>query len=186
MWARGPARVRDGFVELEAASVYTPADEGVDDLPFALAGIRSANEAVAFARRFSLLRTPPSAAVHRERLADWKILAAARRDATRRDALGLYSSARAARDGDEDAVERARRIMVEREWATSPEFRAQLDELPGTLAKADASVGAILTFGIAEVRMRVQPAALVTYPSPQGRRNGEAGHFFFVFSSPSP
>ncbi len=176
-WLRGPARIRDGHIELDPTqiSVYIPHKEGVLGLPFALAGVRAEADAVAFAERFGLLRTSPDATVYRERFSEWKIATT-----SLRDALGLYSAVRAARAGDEPALERITTILIAREWAASAELRAQLDAHPGPLAKADITIAAILTSAIRDVRHTVEPAVLVEYPDENGAiRTGEPGHFFY-------
>jgi hypothetical protein len=156
----------------EHTSVYEPYLDGVDSLPFAVASVRSASDAVAFAQRYGLLRTGPGAAVYREPFSEWKIATTALRDA-----LTLYASAKAARKGDDEAAERCRAVLHGREKTISQELRTQLEESPG-LTKADIMVGALLTSGISAVRTVVQPAVLVEYPEENGAmRIGTPGEF---------
>jgi hypothetical protein len=175
-WWRGPARFRDGQVELEpGAGVYEPYADGVDELPFALAGIHAPADAVAFAERFGLLRTGPGAGAYREPFSDWKQLASALRDA-----FALYSAGRAARKGDAAAEETIRTIIRSRE-RIHPELRPELERYAGLLTKAEFVVVSILSSGLRDVRSHLQPASLVEYPDENGvRRSGEPGAFLFA------
>jgi hypothetical protein len=102
-WLHGPARVEDGWVELdvERAEPYSPITE--PDLFFDLAMLRKPAELPAFVRRYGLLRrhgAGEDAVAYRERWDDWET-----ESRELNHALWRYRQLRRASTGDQEAID---------------------------------------------------------------------------------
>jgi len=115
-WRRGTATLEGDWIVVRDLEPYQlPAGPGRRDLPFTLAGIRSPDEAVAFAGNFGLLRTswPDDDVLGlrpfvRERYADWE-----REIRTLAGILSLYVDLGAALAGDVESERSLRDVFVE-------------------------------------------------------------------------
>jgi hypothetical protein len=146
-WLRGPARLEGEWVVLDdsKAEQYQPLSEA--DLLFDLADLRRPDDAIAFARRYGLLRHGLDATTFREPFADW--LEAAY---TLANLLGLYRLIRAAMDGDDEASQTLWEV-----W--EPRLRPALEPPPQTdselLIGASQALAAFVSDGLRGVELRI-------------------------------
>ncbi len=94
-WLRGNATYQEGAIVLDASAAerYAPLSE--QSAHFALAAIQRPEDAVAFVRRYGLLRHGPGSEELRERFTEWEVEAS-----KMRAILGLYMHLTRAVNGD--------------------------------------------------------------------------------------
>jgi hypothetical protein len=176
LWVRGDARLVDGqYIELTNLATYDPyASYVATELLIALASVRSAEEAVAFATRYGLLFAGPQASEHRERFVDIHLVARALNFA-----LVLHALRLADLDGDAEALPRLRsKIGLWR--AMHPSAARDLDAWPDPRDQADIIAAEIATAALP--RQRVVAASLLEQDDGHGRavrvKTGNGRPFF--------
>jgi hypothetical protein len=142
-WLRGPAKLDDGWIELdrERARRYTPFAEA--GLMYDLAAIRRPPDALAFVQRYGLLHHGPDAQDSRERFADFESAAL-----ELSNTIGIYNLIRRAVRGEQDSGDAMSQL-----WDLAPQLAEGFD---GEAKSADELVD--------------QATQLVTYWTNQGLR----------------
>jgi hypothetical protein len=142
-WLRGPATIDGEWIVLDRrrGELYVPYSQR--DLAFDLAAIAEPTDAVAFVRRYGLLRHGPDASEYREPFAEWEEVALALQGI-----LTSYDRLRRALRGDESA----RRWLWDRwEPVTGDEFEARADTDDELYAQTSKSIAWHLAEGLSGV-----------------------------------
>ena len=138
-WLRGEARYEDGAIILTKPEEYQPyAEKGLVD---ALSQVRKPADAVAFARRFGLLRRGPGSTELREPYSQWE-----QEVSTLNALLRLYVVLQAALT--DDAPARRQRAIDELWEVWQPVFRSSFQEEPETDEQLLLQASAALTWAI--------------------------------------
>jgi hypothetical protein len=167
LWWRGPARLEDGFVEIEPdrAEPYAVHGEDVADLLWDLAGIRRPTDTLAFIRRYGLLWHGPGDGMYREAFADWKELA----DLLTR-LLAQHIAIGRAREGDREALAKLRNTR----WSAPGQQLLHASPSDASLlALATEDLSSSVSMGLRNIRLEVMPANWRS-------GTGETGQFVFM------
>lgn len=175
-WLRGPARYADGWIELDSgrAEEYHPMEEV--DLLYDLAAIQRPDEAVAFARRYGLLRHGRDGCEHREQFGKWQDVATV--------LTGLLVATRTLREAIEGDPDARADLWSRFEPITGKHFGARVT--PGSDGELFDQVSKWVAWGVneglegVEVQLR---AASDLLPASGGSAPGPPGLFLF---SPRP